>query len=497
MSSVVGPLWTGGGSKRFAGRFPLAVESQAMANVAQLLPGITTVTPHARYYALHTAVFARAHELDLDYSATTRLLRRAEVVVGAVSILHGQSDPDAHAGLRSPHGSDHLSSRLAGGADVDALSADGAYAKAERGFWGPYVGSEFTMGLLATEGKRTVEGRNADRAALNEGFAGLFDLAARSVLSTDELVAAQHLCMCQARTSADGQMMRRILVPRSSTAMHDDDRRSQTLRMLLRLTDLTPTGGWVSRELVFGPARDDDVLNEFDVTPAWTGVVLRTLTVTAWRNLWRHLVEMIEGFMSIDALGEALASTLPAGSVRAFMDSRPPGMDGTGLVGSEFSAQIEALAPAERWLSWLMIGASRFGRLNERTGVYFQSVGTQTYLKHTSRDERFQQLTPSWLLDRLNEQADRPLRDFAVWLTHQLVERTERIAQRKASFTPNGVLRIPARVYVRDGYVFKDSAEAGGGVALRWESALEVMSGVGWVARVDGQWTLTDAGRSV
>ena len=55
---AVGPVWTSGREGRHAGRFPLAVERHAMAQVAHLLPGITTVTAHARYYTLHAAVFA-------------------------------------------------------------------------------------------------------------------------------------------------------------------------------------------------------------------------------------------------------------------------------------------------------------------------------------------------------------------------------------------------------------------------------------------------------
>lgn len=488
-SSAVGPLWTDGDGGRYAGRFPLAVERHAMAQIGHLLPGITTVTPHARYYSLHTAVFAQARVKGLDEASTRRLLRRAEVVVGAVSIAHGQADPTAHAGMRSPHGSDHLGPRIADGADLDALSADGAYAQDGWGFWGPYVASEFAMGLLATEGKKTVDGPNADSAALRDGFAGLFELAARPSLSSHEITAAEHLCMCQARTAADGRMLQRVLVPSSSSAMHHDDRRAQTLRMLVRLTDLTRDveAPRLSQALTFGDLRDDGVLRALDVFPAWTGVVLRTFTVAGWRNLWQYLIGSIEGFMPIDRLGEALADTLPTGLVREFVDSRPPGLDGARLVGAEFSPGVDALGVAEASLSRLVIGAGRSGRLDERTQAYFQGA----------RDEQYQQLTPSWLHDRLIEWADRPLRDFAVWLTHQLVARAERVALMKASFDDRtGRYRIPTRVYVRDGYVFKDSEEAGGGVALRWDSAFEVMSGVGFVARADGRWVVTDAGRA-
>lgn len=489
MANAVGPLWTDGDGGRYAGRFPLAVERHAMAQVGHLLPGITTVTPHARYYTLHAAVFAEANVRGIDERATRRLLRRAEVVVGAVSMVHGQADPKAHEGMRSPHGSDHLGPRLAHGADIDALSADGAYAQAGWGFWGPYVASEFAMGLLAVEGNRTIAGPKADVAALREGFVDLFDLAERPGLTTAELTSSSHLCMCKARGSHDGEMLQRILIPRAAPAMHHDDRRAQTLRMLLRLTELTADtpGQQLDHALVFGSLRGDPQLRALEVFPAWTGVVLRTFTVAAWRNLWRHLVGSIEGFMPVDALGEAFADLLPSGSVRAFVDSRPTGMDGPRLVGAEFSPEIEALDAAEASLSRLVIGAGRSGRLDDRTQAYFQG----------ERDEQYQQLTPSWLQERLTEWADRPLRDFAVWLTHQLVARAERIALMKASFDyKSGRFRVPTRVYVRDGYMFKDSEEAGGGVALRWGSAFEVMSGVALVSRADGRWVVTDSGRA-
>ena len=489
MAAVFGPEWTDGGGGRYGGRYPLAVERHAMAQVAHLLPGITTVTSHARYYTLHAAVFAEATDTDLDSDATRRLLRRAEVVVGAISMVHGHDDPAAHEGMRSPHGSEHLGPRIAGGADIDSLAGEGAYAKVGWGFWGPYVASEFAMGLLATENRRTVAGPNVDRAALRAGFAGLFDLTVRPTLTVDELRGASHLCMCRARDTRDGLMLRSLLVPRSATAMHDDDRRGQTLRMLLRLTDLTADtrSPQLDKALAFGDVRDDPQIRAFDVSSAWTGVVLRAFTVAGWRNLWRHLVTSIEGFMPIDALGESLAEALPAGSVRNFVQSRPPGMDGPRLLAAEFSPEIEALGAAEAHLSRLVIGAGRSGQLDARTQAYFQG----------SRDERYQQLTPSWLQERLTEWADRPLRDFAAWLTHQLVDRSERIALMKASFNyKTGTFRIPTRVFVRDGYLFKDADEAGGGIALRWGSAFEVMAGVGLVTRVDGRWVVTDAGRA-
>lgn len=491
MVGVTGPAWTDGDDGRYAGRFPLAVERHAMAQVGRLLPGITTVTSHARYYTLHALVFAEAQARGLDGQETRMLFRRAEVVVGAVSLAH-QSEA-GHAGFRGVHGGDRIGPNVASGTvAVDALAADRGYVKAGWGFWGPYVGPEYMLDLLATgPGKRTVPGPNAEVAALRAGFDGLWDLTRRDTLTTAELKAASHLCVCQGAASEDGALMRRLLVPEAAQAMHASDRRSQSLRLLLRLTDLK--GGTQSPEfdlqkaLVYGPERADSTIAALDAADAWTGVVLRNEMVAGWRNLWSHLVDSIAAFMAIDALGEAFADNLPGGTVRDFDNSLPDGFTADGDPANANTAlDAQPMTPEARMLGRLFISASRYGRLDERVQAYFQA----------ERDERFQQLTPEWMQQRVGDWADRPLRDFAVWLTHQLVARAERVALTKASFDRRtGRFKVPTRVFVRDGYVFRDSREGGGGVSLRWSSAFQIMAGVGLVEYVGGRWQVTDRGR--
>src|SRR5829696_5089870 len=50
------PAWSARTSGRYTGRYPLAVESFALARVAELLLGVTTEAPHARYFSLHAFV---------------------------------------------------------------------------------------------------------------------------------------------------------------------------------------------------------------------------------------------------------------------------------------------------------------------------------------------------------------------------------------------------------------------------------------------------------
>lgn len=500
MVEVIGPGWTAGNGGRYAGRYPLAVERHAMSQVAHLLPGITTVTSHARYYTLHTAVFAEAAVRGLDNHDTRQLLRRSEVVVGAVSIAH-DSSPEHAKGMRSAHGSERMASKVASGSvDVEALVADGGYVQAGWGFWGPYIGSEFNLGLLQSQGRTTLPGPAADTSALQTGFDGLFDLVARPTLTAMDLESASHLCVCQAATSADGAMLRDLLVPGSAKEMFSGDRRGQTLRLLLRLTDISgqlgnAAGIDLARLLAYRPeVRDDPTLAGLAVTPAWIGVVLRNEVVAAWRDLWQHLVECIDGFMSIDALGEVLADGLPSGTVADFVSTLPDGIDADGHPIHSVASLDNSISAEAHLLARLVIGSRRHGRLDPKAQAYFQHRRDDL---PPGSDEALEPLTPSWLCDRLTDWADRPLRDFAVWLTHQLVARAERIALAKASFDrKTGLFKVPTRVCVRDGYIFRDWSEGGGGVALRWSSAYRVMAGVGLVTWEDGRWQVTPEGHA-
>ena len=145
-----GPAWSAQGATRYPGRYPLAVEGYALARVAELVPGVTTVTPHARYFALHSHVAAEADRRDLGDDERLSLLRRSEVVVGAVSILHARSAQEQHNGLSAAHGADAIEKRLDDHTlPVASLARPGQYAESARGFLGPYVASERLLGLVA------------------------------------------------------------------------------------------------------------------------------------------------------------------------------------------------------------------------------------------------------------------------------------------------------------------------------------------------------------
>jgi hypothetical protein len=78
MKTLEGPSWSTEGLDRAAGRYPLSVERHVMRMAELLVPGVTTVTPHARYYALHALIAVEAARMGLEEGQIQDLLRRAK-----------------------------------------------------------------------------------------------------------------------------------------------------------------------------------------------------------------------------------------------------------------------------------------------------------------------------------------------------------------------------------------------------------------------------------
>lgn len=450
------------------------------------MPGITTLTAHARYYTLHGLIAAEAEAKNLVPQEARVLLRRAEVAMAGVSLAH----MDRHPGMSAPHGGEKVAQSLKSGAlDVAGLAGDRRYADAQWGFWGPYLGSEAVLGLVRSVKGTPRPGEHLDVSAVRTSLGDLLELARQDSIDLATLKAHGHVCMCQAGSAADGTLLQERLLPSTIHEMHSEDRRSQTLRLLLRVMDMH--GGVqvpqrdLSRLLAFDQAvSEDSVVLGFHAYPAWVGVVLRSLSVAAWRDLWSWLVKQIAGFMPIPALCDVLAQSVPDVTVKAFLSDLPALFDEAGrLENAEF--QVPQSKSPEEWLAILCIGALRVGTLESRVAAYFEGA-----------DERWQQLTPTWMRERLEEWLDRPLRDFAVFLANELVARSQRLALSKAAFNKKtGRFTVPTRVFVREGFIYRDSTEGGGGISLRFNTATTVMAGIGLVERTGDRWVVTDRGR--
>lgn len=489
-SAVIGPFW-GGLESRHAGRYPLSVERHALAQVARLLPGVTTVTPHARYFTLHALVADEAYRRGLVAAEAQELLRRAEVVLAAITLKHG-----AHPGMSAPHGADTIQAAMSSGSlDIAELSRPGTYAQASWGFWAPYRGSESLLGLTKWEASNIAPGDGLKIDEVRVSLQPILDLAAHAVVDVGDLEARPECCVCGCADAADGRLLRDLLVPANPDTRSNGGRRSATIRLILRILQLREVRS-VTRDawpiLAYDQSLTDDPLcASLDISDAWRGVVLRNRSVMAWRDMWAELVNAIAGLTTIASLGDVLAEALPSATVRAYCDALPDVGEADRLLPAEIDPTVATRNALDRSLALLLLGGARVDRLPVRVAAYFQDPS-----------ERMQELTPSWVAARRSEWSARPVTDFARWLVGVLVARSQRIALMKASFSrKSGTFRVPARIFVRDGLVFRDSNESGGAVSLRWDQLASVMAGAGlcFASRSDGSlvWRPTQRGEAL
>lgn len=483
---VRGPDWTPTGLDLRAGRFPLQVEKHMLSMTGRLLPGVSTVTINARYYNVHALVALEAAARDLEWPDALRLLRRVEVVFGAAALVN--ADPV----VSSPHGSGVIGPRIADGSvDVDSLSTPKVgYSDAERGFWGPYVGSEVTLGLV-DPANPAQPGPRCDEAAIRSGLDGLIELAEQSEVTASDLEALPHLRLDGAGLP-DGNAILTLLAnppPGSPDFTAADTARRATVRTLLRAIDVH-SGRSFSQAFHNYVAYSDTGINaaggDADAVAAWRGVLLRRYSVGAWRRIWQWIVDLLEpGSMAISALADAAADPLPAGTVADFVAQLPA----TQLGGVPLPVEAKARdgppgSVPETEFSVLALGARRIDELSGRAREAF--VGPYTTLG------------PEWTGERFKAWEHRSMRDFAADLTRQLVLRSQRIAMSKARLnTTTGRLWMPTRVFERDGVLYRTSGEGGGDVGLRVDQLGGMLASLGAVRRVDGGWELTDLGTAL
>jgi hypothetical protein len=484
-ADVAGPAWSGIKSGTYPGRFPLSVERHVMSMADRLVPGVTTVTLNARYYCLHGLVAAEAERQGLDESAAKDLLRRAEVVVGAVSARHWETG--GHHALSRPHGYDAIVPQVrAGHVDITALSSPGRYAKSEWGFWPPYRGSEAVLQITTPSG--IAPGEQFDTTAVTTGLGDVLNLVTRNILTTDVLDDYEHLCVCQSAASSDGDWLARLLAQPGIRGEHRTRAwtRLQTLRTIARCVQLAPVDRAsidIAEFLAYNEAvTQDAVLISTPIAAQWRGVILRNYSVGAWRDLWRWLVESIGGLTARASLGDLFAGGLPEQTVGAFSAQLPATRTLDGQPArAELDGELAKCGQARQYLSIVLLGARRSRELagNELAGFQGREAGDIN-----------EELAPAWLASQVDDWSDQSVRDFARWLTELMINRSQRLALRKASpDRKTGVLKIPSRVYLRDGFIFRDSNEGGGQASLRLDQLAGILAGVGLLSRdAQGRW---------
>jgi hypothetical protein len=463
-----------------------------MNTVDRLVPGVTTVTLNARYYPLHGLIATEARDRNMGLSAAQDLLRRVEVTIGAVSARHLHTDPDDHAALSRPHGYDIISPRVRdGNIEIGALAAPYVYAQPPWGFWSAYRGSEMVLRIV-TRANDIAPGEQLDLHAVSEGLGDLLRLAAQSTLDTDSLDSHAHLCICRSISSLDGAWLANLFAaPYADRPTTRAGVRRQTLRVIARSIQLTNME-FVTRDMTpFLAYRDqaieDDVLASMDITAEWRGLVLRNISVTAWRDLWAWVVNGIDGLTTRASLADRFADALPPGTVGAFRAKLPQTLTTAGRAApAEMDADLKATNDPHYSLGLLILGAQRARELSGHELHGFQG--------HDPEDI-FEELAPAWMAGQLDAWNDRSVRDFASWLTDVMLNRSQRLALRKARpDVKKGILKIPTRVYLRDGFVFCDSSETGGPASLRLDQLAGVLAGMGLLARKAGTWALGPRG---
>jgi hypothetical protein len=486
MHMVQGPGWSASGLDLAAGRYPLSVERHVMRMADLLVPGVTTVTPHARYYSLHALVSIEAERRRLSPQQAQDLLRRCEVVMAAVSYAHDHGE----IGLPRAHGLDALAARLQSGEVVMAEAAQpvkGGYVRNAWGFWKPYEASETSLGILSSA-SMPVPGPACAAEQVIAGLDGILELAARRQLSVDELRNHPHLCVCGGGRAADGAWLARLLCqPDDQSAQTTALSRRSTIRLLARVMQTHEIGdvtNHVRPVIAYGDfLTSDSVTASLDTALAWRGVVLRNYAVGAWRRLWSWLVSEVVGLMPADDLAERLADSMPDGTLATFMDGLPSTVTPTGAPApAEEQLRMSDLPVPVRELAVLIVNTRRVKELSGRVRDAFLG-------------QRGVELGPEWMAWRLAESWSGSPRDFARRLTYDLLTRARRVALSKARRRPDGTLWLPTRLHERDGLLYRTSKEGRGDVGLRLAQLTSVLAGAGVLELTGGTWRVTPAGQ--
>jgi hypothetical protein len=451
--SVTASGWVDNGSFRpNPGQFPIRVERHLNSFVGNHLPGVTTVTTAARYYALHGLVARIAHDEELDEPATLDLLRRSEALLAYVTRIHERS-PGHDKRAPAPHGIDAILRSARPGSGVDLRDAALVYSDVKWAFSNPYRGSELTLKILVPGS--FAPGEWYDHGAAGSVLRPLVDFA-RGTSEVADVEAAQFsaACLCTTPTSNDGVWLAHLL-------SGDQDRPfdKPTVGGLLwqfgRLVAVATTVGSVSdanslADLVMfdSTLREHPKLAGMVAPPRWRGALLRKESVYALRLIWRDINRLVGGARPVPELVDAFADRLSTRSVADFRGALPARLDAAGMPRAA-ERELGHLSDLEQWLGQVMLGADRLADLSGEELRGFRSRQEQTR-------GVWEELSPGWVAEQLDKYATRSLRDLGRFIAEALVHRSQRVALLKSRYDARKqVLIFPARLHVRDGIAIK------------------------------------------
>jgi hypothetical protein len=493
---LVGPAWSEATPLAAdAGIQPLGVENATLTNAGRLVPAVVGAATLPRYLLLH-ALLAGLYRADRreDLSAAFTKVRRAEVVMGAVSKLHAVTDPGGHFGLlwpAAPHGDRKLGDVTAG-IDVPALAE--VYANPAEGFLGLYRGSGQAIGLLAPVRGVFAPGpvpvRTGDLPRLDR----VAEAAEADRLSRGDLEAlAGDACLCAVRQDDESAVLRSIVFGTRgglpAVAQVIRDRRRDTAasgRLLLRSLEGEPVGGTYYDGALAALCVSGDITQLPEdlhlCALRWRGTLLRNASVTAWRMLWRWLTDQLPA--TEDELADRLARSLCASAGGegtasvALWDAMPPWCDGDRLRYPEYQLLYpDDGAGPQPWdlLKVLALGTRRLDDLD----------GTPARQAFLTRAE----LGPVFVRDWLSIHGSQPLAEFGRRLCAMLLAHARRISWQRLTWS-QGRLRLPTRLVSIGDDLHLVGSEGSGSPGLR-------LGGLAALLRDTGVLTATDDGRYV
>jgi hypothetical protein len=489
VTAVIGPVWADTSGQSVTVLNPLRLENHVSRMAGAFVPGVIATTTHARYYGLHPRLAAVAEHEGLDTSAFITLVRRVEVALAWVSGHHA-----AHlTGLPAAHGWDQLHRFSFGGVlDVDAAIRSGGYTKNDRGFFGnAYRASEIELGLLTADhrpGPRFDE-RAVD--AIGGILGGLVGLAREATLTGDDARAAgaAGLCVCAARTAAEGEWLRDLVLGRLGGDRWAplDDARRDTATVLARVVadsaeSVTDPVDAMRTALVYsGPLGAIRAADGLEIAAAWRGLLIRHLAVTAWRQLWADIVSRCDGDSAAD-IGADLSAAFPDVTVGEFRAELV-----TANADRLLSAEADAWVRYPRPVSCVAVLAAVAERVGQLDGVALEVL--------CGDDEA--ELGPRWVGAQLDAASSYRLRTWVAQLVVRLLERSQRVALEKFRLDELGRGVVPAQVRERDGGWRQVVGTGDGPLNLRLVALADVLAGCGVFDHTDGVWTVTDFGREL
>ncbi|AVT30217.1 hypothetical protein C6361_12740 [Plantactinospora sp. BC1] len=485
---VAGAAWSAkADSPEDTGRQPLAVEAVTAAHASELVPGVITTTPHARYLSLHARVAIEAERRGWSSSHRPdfrRLLRRCEVVLAAASLHHLNRDQEQHqrrAGWRNPHGVNTIAKALDkhGGVHLDQLAQD--YSTVAEGFYGTYGGIEATLSLI-NPGTIPEPGQAADAEALS-ALDRIVDLAdGPAALAEADLAGTADLCLCAVSGAADGTALRRAYFdPRGPDPELAAVHRASAAVLVAALAgqQVDDNVDLLMDRLCCYTADLAGVLASTDHEAhalRWRGALLRNWSVWAWRMIWAKLVAPLKKPGTRKDAADMFVAGLPNIAVRqALRDELPPTMDAGGVLKpAEHILNDQVGRNGGEWsalqlLQLLAVGARRAGELD--------GLSRNAFLRYDESS-----MGPGWVRGWIDEHTDQPLPDAARSLTLGLFNRAEKVSRDKMQWTRTG-LRMPTRLRVVGDRLRLEGREGDAAASLRLETFASVLHQLGVLER--------------